>query len=79
MSTLTLTVPGPCPHSTDGRPYTWHFGNFAGLLSLGAPDHGVSVYLGSCRYHAAPLPAVTPLSEDRGDGGPVYEVHGAHV
>jgi hypothetical protein len=77
MSTLTLTVPGPCPHSADSRPHTWQSGASADLISLGTPDHGVTVYLGRCRSCAIPLLTVTPLSKDRRSGGPVLEVHGA--
>jgi hypothetical protein len=76
MSTLTLTMPGPCPRSADGRAHTWQSGASADLISLGAPDHGVTVYLGRCRSCAVPLLTVTPLSEDRRGGGPVLEVHG---
>lgn len=77
MSTLTLTMPGPCSHSAEGRPHTWQSGDSADLISLGQPDHGVTVYLGRCRSCAVPLLAITPLSEDRRSGGPVLEVHGA--
>jgi hypothetical protein len=78
MSTLTLTVPGRCPHSAEGRPHTWQSGDSADLISFGAPDYGVTVYLGRCRSYTVPLLTVTPLSEDRRGGGPVLEVHGAH-
>ena len=78
MNTLTLTMPGLCPHSAEGRPHTWQSGTSADLISFGAPDHGVTVYLGRCRSCAVPLLTVTPLSEDRRSGGPVLEVHGAH-
>jgi hypothetical protein len=78
MSTLTLIVPGPCSQSAEGRPHTWQSGDSADLISLGAPDHGVTVYLGRCRSCAVPLLTVTPLSEDRRSGGPILEVHGAH-
>jgi hypothetical protein len=76
MSTLILTMPGPCPHSAEGRPHTWQSGDSADLISLGQPDHGVTVYLGRCRSCAVPLLTVTPLLEDR-RSGPVLEVHGA--
>jgi hypothetical protein len=76
MSTLTLTVPGRCPQSTDGRPHTWQPGDSAALISFGTPDYGVSVYLGRCRYCAVPPLAITQLSEDRRGAGPVLEVHG---
>ncbi|MGH3684474.1 MAG: hypothetical protein ACRDSM_05335 [Pseudonocardiaceae bacterium] len=79
MSTLTLTVPGPCPQSAEGRPHTWQSGDSADLISYGPPDHGVSVYLGRCRYCVVPLLAVIPLSEDLRGGSPVLEVHGAQL
>jgi len=77
MSTLTLTVPGPCPHSADGRSHTWQSGDSADLISLGAPDHGVTVYLGQCRYCRVPLLIVTQLSENLRSGGLVLQLHGA--
>ena len=78
MSPLILAVPGRCPQSADGRPHTWQSGASADLISFGAPDHGVTVYLGRCRSCAVALLTVTPLSEDRRSGGPILEVHGAH-
>jgi hypothetical protein len=78
MSPLILAVPGRCPHSAEGRPHTWQSGASADLISFGAPDHGVTVYLGRCRSCAVALLTVTPLSEDRCGGGWVLEVHGAH-
>jgi hypothetical protein len=77
MSTLTLSMPSPCPHSAEGRPHTWQSGDSADLISLGTPDHGVTVYLGRCRYCVVPLLAVARLSEDRRGASPVLEVHGA--
>ena len=56
---------GPVPAVRRGRPHTWQSGDSADLISLGTPDHGVSVYLGRCRSCAVPLLAVTTLSEDR--------------
>ena len=78
MSTLTLIVPEPCSQSAECRPHNWQSGASADLISLGQPDHGVTVYPGRCHSCAVPLLTVTPLSEDRRDGGPVLEVHGAH-
>jgi hypothetical protein len=77
MSTLTLAVQGPCPQSTEGRPHTWQSGDSADLIGFGTPDHGVTVYLGRCRYCVMPLLTVTRLSEDRRGAGSVLEVHGA--
>jgi hypothetical protein len=77
MNTFTLIAPGPCSQSAEGRPHTWQSGDSADLISLGTPDHGVTVYLGRCRSCTVPLLTVTPLSEDRRGGGPVLEVHGA--
>jgi len=77
MSTLTLAVPGRCPRSAEGRPHIWQSGTSADLISFGAPDHGVTVYLGRCRSCAVPLLTVTPLLEDCRGRGPVLEVHGA--
>ena len=79
MSTLTLAVPGPCPQSTDGRPHTWQSGDSTDLVSFGAPDHGVSVYLGRCRCCAVPLLAVVPVSEEFRGSGPFLEVYGAEL
>ncbi|PZS23730.1 MAG: hypothetical protein DLM61_23570 [Pseudonocardiales bacterium] len=78
MSTLTLAVPSSCPQSTDARSHTWQSGDSADLISYGPPDHGVSVYLGRCRYCVVPLLAVLGLSEDL-RGGPFLEVHGAQL
>ena len=78
MSPLILAVPGQCPRSAEGRPHTWQPGTSADLISFGAPDHGVTVYLGRCRSCTVPLLTITPLSEDRHSGGPVLEVPGAH-
>ncbi|MGH8877749.1 MAG: hypothetical protein ACRD0P_10465 [Stackebrandtia sp.] len=77
MSRLTVAVPSPCPQSADGRAHTCQPGDSADLISFGEPDHGVSVYLGRCRYCAVPLLAVVPVSESFCSGGPVFEVHGA--
>lgn len=79
MSTLTLAVPGPCPQSADRRAHTWQSGDSADLISVGTPDHGVTVYLGRCRYCGVPLLAVARLSEDRRGADPVLEVHGAQL
>ncbi len=79
MSTLTLGVPSPCPQSAEGRPHTWQSSDSADLISVGMPDHGVTVYLGRCRYCVVPLLAVARLSEDRRGAGPVLEVHGAQL
>lgn len=79
MNALTVAVAGPCPRSADSRPHTWQPGASADLISLGAPDHGVSVYLGRCRYCTVPLLAVVPMSEDLRSGGPFLEVHGAQL
>ena len=72
-------MPGPCPQSADGRQYAWQSGDSADLISFGELDHGVSVYLGRCRYCDVPLLAVTPLSEDRRGGGAYLEVHGTEL
>ena len=77
MSTLTVAVAGRCPRSAGRRAHTWQSGDSADLISLGTPDHGVTVYLGRCRYCLMPLLAVARLSEDRRGAGPVLEVHGA--
>ncbi|MGH4009030.1 MAG: hypothetical protein ACRDTH_12900 [Pseudonocardiaceae bacterium] len=79
MSTPTLAVRGPCPQSADGRPHTWQSGDSAGLISYATPDHGVSVYLGRCRYRVVPPLVVVRVSEDRRGGGPVFEVHGVEL
>ena len=79
MSTLTLTVPSPCPQSVDGRPHTWQSGDSADLISYGQPDHGVTVYLGRCRYCAVPLLAIVSMSADHRGGGPFLEVPGAEL
>ncbi len=78
MSTLTLAAAGPCPHSAKNRPHIWESGDSADLVSLGPPDHGLSVYLGRCHSCAVALLAVVPLSQDHRRGGLVLEVHGAH-
>ena len=78
MSTLTLAASGMCPQSADRRPHTWQPGDSADLTSLGTPDHGVTVYLGRCRYCAVPLLAVARMSEDL-HGSPVLELHGAQL
>jgi hypothetical protein len=49
------------------------------MISFGTPDHGVSVYLGRCRYCAVPLLAVVPVSENLRSGGPFLEAHGAQL
>ena len=79
MNALTVAVAGPCPRSADSRPHTWEPGASTDLISFGAPDHGVSVYLGRCRYCAVPLLAVLPVSEDLRGGGPFLEVPGAQL
>ena len=79
MNALTVTVAGPCPRATHCQPHTWQAGNSADLVSFGTPDHGVSVYLGRCRFCAVPLLAVVPVSEDHHGGGPFLEVHGAEL
>ena len=79
MNALTVAVARPCPRSADNRPHTWQSGSSADVISFGAPDPGVSVYLGRCRYCAAPLRAVVSLSQDLRGGGPFLEVHGAQL
>jgi hypothetical protein len=79
MSALTLTVPGPCPQSSDGWPHSWQSGGPAVLISYGTPDHGRSVYLGRCRCCVVPLLAVVGVSEELRGGGPVLEVHGTEL
>jgi hypothetical protein len=74
MSTLALSMQGPCPRSTDGGAHTCQSGDSVNLISFDEPDHGVSVYLGRCRSHAVPLLAVVPLPKS--GGGVVLEVHG---
>lgn len=79
MTALTVIVAGPCPRSAESRPHRWEPGASADLVSFGAPDHGVSVYLGRCCHCAVPLLAVVPVSEDLRGGGPFLEVHGAQL
>jgi hypothetical protein len=79
VSTLALVVPRPCPRSADGRPHTWQSGDSADLISVGTPDHGVTVYLGRCRYCVVPLLAVARLSQDHHGASPILEVHGARL
>ena len=79
MTALTVAVAGPCPRSAKSRPHTWEPGASADLVSFGTADHGVSVYLGRCRYCTVPLLAVVPLSEDLRGGGPFHEVHEAEL
>ncbi|MGQ0719324.1 MAG: hypothetical protein ACT4NP_18820 [Pseudonocardiales bacterium] len=79
MTALTVAVACPCPRSADSRPHTWQPGASADLVSFGAPDHGLSVYLGWCRYCAVALLAVVPLSEEIHSGGPFLEVPGAKL
>jgi hypothetical protein len=76
MNTLTLTGPGSCPQSADRRPHTWRSGDSADLISFGKPDHGVSAYLGRCRYCVVPMLAVAKVSEDLRGAGPVLEYPG---
>lgn len=79
MSALTVAVARPCPQSADRRPHTWQSGGSTHLISYGPADHGMSVYLGRCRYCVMTLLAVVPVSEDLRGGGPVLEVHGAQL
>lgn len=79
MNALTVAVASPCPRLADSRPHAWQPGACADLISFGAPDHGVSVYLGRCRYCAVPLLAVVPVSEDVRGSEPFLEVHGAQL
>ena len=79
MNALTVTVASPCPRSAESRPHTWEPGASADLVSFGAPDHGVSVYLGRCRSCTVPLLAVVPVSEDLRGSGPFLEVPGAKL
>jgi hypothetical protein len=74
VNALTVAVAGPCRRSADSQPHTWEPGASADLVSFGAPDHGVSVYLGRCRYCAVPLLAVLPAPEGLCGGGPFLEV-----
>jgi hypothetical protein len=76
VNALTVAVAGPCPRSVDSQPHTGEPGASADLVSFGAPDHGVSVYLGRCRYRAMPLLAVLPAPEGPPGGGPFIEVPG---
>jgi hypothetical protein len=76
MSTLALSMHGPCPQSTDGGPHTWQSDDSVNPISFGDPNHGVSVNLGRCRSCALPLLAVVPVSESS-CGGVVLEVQGA--
>ncbi len=47
--------------------------------AFGASNHGVSVYLGRCRYCAVPLLTIGSLSEDCRGGGQFLEVPGAKL
>jgi hypothetical protein len=76
MTTLGLSLQGPCPRSTDGDAHTWRSGDSINPISFGEPDHGVTVYLGRCRSRAVPLLAVVSVSESFCGGGVVLEVQG---
>jgi hypothetical protein len=77
MSTIALSMQGPCPRSTDAGAHTGQSSDSLHPMSFGEPDHGVSVYLGRCRFCAVSLPAVVPVPESFCGGGVVLEVHGA--
>jgi hypothetical protein len=63
MSTLTLAIHGPCPRSTNGGAHTWQSRDPVHPISLGDPDHGVTVYLGRYRSGAVPPLAAVAVSE----------------
>jgi hypothetical protein len=70
---------GPCNAGTDERPHSWVPGDTADLVSLGSPDHGLSVWLGRCDRCDVPLLAITPLEADDVNGVAWYEARGAEL
>ena len=79
MNGIMLVLAGPCPRAADERAHTWEPGDSADLVSYGQPDHGLTVYLGRCRYCGAALLAVDRLTADGPTGRPWYEALGAEL